>query len=302
MKKLIVLFVVFCLANTLFSSVMLVKNERNYPLFENIDLNESQLTEIITTREKNDIVKKDIWKGVKLFTLLELHKKVEFDAIEFYAGDNYFISLKKADITPENSPIIAIRRNETNLNEDKYRLIGNDIPEMYWISDIIKIKLTQSYKVEEPSIIYPYHTIVSRLRLYSAPEPFVDIKAYKIWDIVSKFAGSSNTKVRIVSKDGLEQILDFSPYLRDSYLAVKDNKFSVYAPNMPTGMWQKDILLIQVGSNMVFFYDELDIKSKAYQDFVSLSSKQERKQNTNNGFRKVIDWETLKWKDIIFIQ
>jgi len=302
MKKIIVLLIMFIAVFVTLNSITVISDKKQYILFEDKELKDLEIIEITTQREKDEIIKKDVWRGVRLYDIMQRIANDNDDVIDFYARDNYYIRLNKTDINIENSPIIAIERNNKQLDENKYRLIGKTIPEMHWISDITNITFTQLYIIKEPKFIYPYHTITSNLRLYTDPAPFVGIKAYKLWDLISRFARTSNVNVRIVSKDNFEQVLNFNDYLKNAYLAVDENKFSIYAPEIPTGMWQKDILLIQIDSTIIVFYHNIDTQSEAYQNLIKLASKKERTQSNINGSNAIYNWENLKWENIIFIQ
>lgn len=304
MKSLIILILGLVGMFSILPAIEVLGGDARLYILNEEELSKFELNEVITQREKNDEVRKDVWKGVSLSDIVKKYKYERFEMLEFTARDNYLVRLKVNDLLESSDIILALERNAKPLGEGKYRIIGKDLPEMHWISDITMISPISQVVVPEPFNIYPIHTILTQLRRYNNPKQFPGINGYRMLDLVTLFSNTSHVMVRIVSKDGMEQFLDFNKYLKNAYLGFDDNKvFSVYAPEMPTGMWQKDIMLIQVGGNVVVFYSDVDFKnSKAYQDFIKLVNQRPRTATFKNKTQKINNWENLKWEEILFIQ
>ena len=299
--KISVLILILLITVNVFAVQVLSEHARLYILNEET-LKEFDMEEITTVRQKNDEEQKDLWSGVRLKVVMQKYGLTNSESLEFLAHDKYLIRLNQDEIAKYN-PLIAFERNGKKLDESKIRLISEEMPEMYWIANLHRITPIKEIVITEPVNIYPYHTIINRIRLHDNPKPFVNVKGYKLNDIVTYFTRTSDIYIRLVSKDGLEQILPYSTYFNDAYLIVDNDKFSIHAPDMPTGMWQKDIMLIDVNGNNVFFYKDIDKENnQSYKNFIELINGKERKAYYLDYSHIITNWKDLKWEELQYIQ
>ena len=219
---------------------------------QTIVTNEFEIVEITTFRDRDGLVTTDIWQGVRFTELIRRWTHLRNWDYEIIGADNYFIRLNIEQIALYN-PIIAISRNGYNLPEGEWRFIAQDMPIMYWVSHITDIKETQKVIFPEPSRTFQHTTVLNQVRLYVNPEPFTNSTGYKFSDIISIVNTTTPEYVKIVSKDGLEQVLPYQTYLRYAILAISNDSYSIQSMEMPNGMWQKNIYSIQTNDVLLLF-------------------------------------------------
>jgi hypothetical protein len=271
-------------------------------LFNEDSYDNFNIIKIETNRVRNDVSRVDTWRGIRLTEIIKKYNLTDSDAIEFLAPDRYRIVLKKSEIE-EYDPIIAIQRNDTIFTKDQYRLISQNMPEMYWIANIAVIRPIKTIMIPDPRRIVPYHTLQNFIRLYTDPEPFVNVKGYSIFDMVNLFSNNLNVFVRTVSIDGMEQNLSFMENYSGAFLVIDGDGFKIQAPMIPTGMWQKDIMLIDINGYIIFFYNSVDTDTNvAYKDFINLLSGKERKMTTDEGTFVITNWNKIVWENVRYIE
>ena len=280
---------------------ILTEDASVYTLNENT-IKEFDIVERVTIRTRNGEDRKDIWSGIRFTDIQKKWRLTESQVIQFLAHDRYLIMLNQSQIA-EFDPIIAVARNSRPLDNTQFRLVSDDMPEMFWVANLRRITPIKEIVIPEPVTIYTYHTILPQVRLHENPEPFTGVKGYRLWDIVSIFSRTSSVTIRLVSKDGLEQIIDFQEYLRDAVLVVEGDVFSIQSPSMPSGMWLKDIMLIEVNAMAVFFYRNIDRENnEKYREFIERASRRDRTAYSLAGRMEITDWEELRWESITFVR
>jgi hypothetical protein len=242
------------------------------------------------------------WRGVKLTEILEKYNITNEQIIVFSAVDKYRITLTIQQII-EYDPIIAIERNGQVFSDLQFRLVAENIPDMYRIANLKSIEILHRTPIVEPTQIITCFTILDKIRLIVDPAPFTGVRGYRFRDILRYFDADSRVDIRIVSIDGMEQTLPYLDYYQNAVLVVDGDRYNVQSPDMPNGMWQKDVMLIDIAGDVIFFHKQVDTeKNKSYLEFIELISHRERMKHTADGIEIVTNWKDIRWEKVQVIK
>lgn len=223
-----------------------------------IDLNKLQeydRVELTTEREKRGEIIIDHWEGVPLREILHSHGLEAFDRLVFTAGDNYRIRLSAEEI--ENyDPIIALNRNDTELDKDSIRLVVPGMRDMFWIDGIITVETETYRELPLPDFIFFAEDLFSGIELLKDPEPFRKVEGFLFFDLIAQVYPSHNEEFFLAGRDGVSHRLDFDTYLRNAVLVSDEEGFHLRSPDMPAGMWIKSLAYIQMMDRAIIFRNE----------------------------------------------
>ena len=259
MKRLICCKFILCLFLS-FSYAMEIHFAGNDYIESISDYFTTEKVETTTIRRRNRQSTTEFWSGYSVKSIIDLLSEsspftlTDYNYV-FISTDRYLVRFDWDDILLYN-PIIAVERNSIPLEENSYRLVALDMPAMYRIADIIRLNIVRKHLFSEPERNYSAQVIFEQMRLYTDPEPFENIHAYRFADIFRVTSIRNVGYVRLVSSDGLEQVLDYSDYLENAYLVLEEGKYSLRSTDMPSGMWIKDIGLIQTDEVKIIFSRE----------------------------------------------
>ena len=195
-----------------------------------------------------------------------------------------------------------MERNSVALEYTRLRLVSEKMIDMFWIAGIEGIREVSEMPFLIPNRVYPYHTILEQVRLHVNPAPFVDVRGYRVRDIVRLLSNDADIDVRLVSKDGIEQILSFKDYFYNAILAIEGESYNILSPDMPTGMWLKDVMIIDFNQIVIFFHKNIDKENNfKYQDFMKLLSGRDWTVRSKYERAILTDLEELTWENVVFI-
>jgi len=268
MKKLI-LFSFIILSVTL-SAITIIDGENTHEI--NLEkLNSYMQSELKTHREKDGKIKDDLWIGTSLKDILAELQISNYDQLRFTSEDNYQVRLTKQEID-EYSPIIALQRNGKELNEEKLRLVVPQIRDMFWIQGIVSVTTEQNDDMPVPHTLFVAERIIEIIKIKPDPEPFTNVEGLFFIDLVAAKYPFLQGEFWLVSADGVSHKLDFEKYLRNAVLIVDEGRYNLQSPDMPGGMWIKNLAYIQMFDRAIFFKDQM--------------------QNLHN-MSKLLGWKTL---------
>jgi len=301
MKAILTLIILWSMIMSLHTLQIISSSGESHILTEE-DTKQFEIVDVTTIREKDKVTREEHWRGVRLTDLMQKYGITPTSALEFLATDNYMVNVKNEEITTYN-PIIAIERNGEKLTNKQYRLLAKDMPDMLWISNIASVKPFVVAEQALPKKIYTHTTILSQIALNADPKPFVDAKGYSVFDIVSLFSSTTNINIRLVAKDGIEQVLPAEEYFKGAYLMVADGAYNIQAPDMPVGMWLKNVMLMEINGNVVFFYQGVNYaQNPEYKKFIDLIRQKEWEAITEAGKYTISDWGNVNWAEIHSLQ
>lgn len=214
-----------------------------------------QNTEILTTQKQEDgITATRIWQGLNLRQLLAEHKITSYDQIIFTSDDNYLVRLTEAEIL-ETDPILAFFLNDEKL-EDAPRLVAANLAPMYWIRNITLIETESSPILMMPSTLFFAENHLSQLEIITEPHPFTKVKGYFLKQIIQPLMPTAQGQFLLIGKDGVSHRLDYAQYLQNAVLVHDNNGYILQSPDMPGGMWIKNIACIQRGETAIIFREQ----------------------------------------------
>lgn len=223
----------------------------------NLDkLGKFELHKIETTRNKDGKIKDDKWEGILLSDLLDNLNIEGYDLLKFSSADNYQVRLTSTEIQ-EYSPILSLSRNGKQLSADKIRLVGADLRDMFWIQGIAKIE-TETYEKEKfPHTIYFAEEILKDKVRHAELKPFTDITGYRFGELAAEVFPNPEEELLLIGKDGVQHRLKYSQFLAEAVLEYfEDGTFLMKSPQMPAGMWIKNLAYIQGGNKAIIFKNQ----------------------------------------------
>jgi hypothetical protein len=248
-SRIIVAFILFCIVGL--QALQVIHENKVFQL----SLEEfSRYTQrsFTTQREKDSEIKKDIWEGITVLSILTELNIEKYDELKFTSDDNYMVRIKKADIL-KHDPILAFKRNVKELVPEKLRLVIPGMRDMFWIQGVVQIETLNSNKMQFPHTLYIAENILSNKDLQSELKPFVDVSGYRFPQLIEDIFPLMQEEILVVGKDGIQHLLDYQKYLKNAVLVAKDGAFNLQSPDMPAGMWIKNIAYVQQFDRAVFF-------------------------------------------------
>ncbi len=271
----------------------------------NIDrakLDSYEKVEIITHRNKDGEEKNDNWIGVKLTDILDEFDITNYDKLCFISSDDYLVRVSKEDIL-NNKSILALVRNGKPIKDENIRLVIPAIRDMFWIQDISIIKTETITDTPFPHTIYFAELVLNKTQIRDELPPFVKVTGYTFPEIMSQAFPFLKDEVLVVGKDGVKHSLDYDKYLKNAVLIEHDNSYDLKSPDMPAGMWIKDLAYVQIFDVAVIFQNHFtsltDVNNilnwTSFPDEVILHfNEKTEKQNSNEKF-KTGNWSEAEW-------
>ena len=315
MKKVVMVAAIICIVigfiGLFFSKKRDVRVSGNEPRSEFIFDNENYITisktavsglntiELSTIREGkgDEPQKEDTWEGVILTDFLTKHEIAGFEVIQFIASDKYQVMLNQSEIA-QFEPIIATKRNGQLLKENEFRLIAKDMPEMHWVSNLKYV--IPILEIPKYQFLYamPFKKLEDHLNLITDPEPFKNVQGYSVNAIINVFLYEFNEYVTFTSRDGISQTLSIDNYLKNAFLIIDNGNYNLQSPEMPYGMWLKNLLFMEMRGVVLVFTENVDFKNdKGYLDFIKFLSSEPRTRQTPRGYYNETDYDNLDWED-----
>jgi len=275
-----------------------------------IDVGRSKLDsyekiEIKTTRNKDGKVINDSWIGIQLLDILMEFKITNYDQLCFISSDNYLVRISKEDIL-NSKMILALERNGKILGEGNIRLVVPELRDMFWIQDIKRIKTEFISNMAFPHTIYFAESILEKTQIRDELPPFVQVSGYTFTEIMSKVFPFLKDEVLLVGKDGVKHSLDYKKYLKNAVLIKNESSFDLKSPDMPAGMWIKDLAYVQIFDVSVIFQNHFaslsdvnellnwnSFPTKVILHFDDTSTKQSSNDNFNSDSWNNTEW--LEW-------
>ncbi len=207
---------------------------------------------ITTQREKDGETKKDNWEGITVQSILAELNIEKYDELKFTSDDNYMVRIKKADIL-KHDPILAFKRNSKKLPPEKIRLVIPGMRDMFWIQGVVQIETLNSIKMQFPHTLYIAENIFSKTNLQTKLEPFVDVSGYRFPQLIEDVFPLLQEEILVMGKDGVQHLLDYQKYLKNAVLVANEGTFNLQSPDMPAGMWIKNLAYVQQFDRAIFF-------------------------------------------------
>jgi hypothetical protein len=248
-SRIIFVFILLCIAGLQALQVIHENNEYQLTLEEFSRYTQRSFT---TQREKDNETKKDNWEGITVQSILAELNIEKYDELKFTSDDNYMVRIKKADIL-KYDPILAFKRNGKELVPGKFRLVIPGMRDMFWIQGVVYIETLNSIKMQFPRTLFIAENILRKKDLQTELEPFVDVTGYRFPQLIEDIFPLMQEEILVVGKDGVQHLLDYQKYLKNAVLVKNEGTFNLQSPDMPAGMWIKNIAFVQQFDRAVFF-------------------------------------------------
>ncbi len=295
------LVVIILLFSCLLFSIEFIDADRIISL-DRIKLESYEQFEIATHRNKDGEEKNDTWIGVKLTDILVEFDINNYDKLCFRSSDNYLVRVSKEDVL-SGGGIIALVRNGKTLADEHTRLVIPTIRDMFWIQDISTIETETISDIPFPHTIYFAKPILLNTQIRDELPPFVKVSGYTFPEIMSQAFPYLKDEVLVVGKDGVKHSLDYNKYLKNAVLIKNGDSFDLKSPDMPAGMWIKDLAYVQIFDIALIFQNHFTSLSKvndllnwnSFPDEVILHF--EKKTNKHNSSEKFNNenWSKAEW-------
>ena len=297
----IILVGLIILLSCLLFSIELIDVDRIINI-ERTKLESYEQIKLTTHRNKDGEKINDNWVGVRLTVILKEYDIANYDKLCFISSDNYLVRVSKDDIL-NNEGILALVRNGKPLDDEQIRLVIPAIRDMFWIQDIITIKTESISDIPFPHTIFFAETILHNTQIREELPPFVKVNGYTFPEIMSQAFPFLKDEILVVGKDGVKHSLDYDKYLKNAVLIKNGESFDLKSPDMPAGMWIKDLAYIQIFDVAVIFQYHFTSLSEVndllnwnnFPDKVILHfEKNTEKQNSNEKFNSG-NWSKTEW-------
>ncbi len=134
------------------------------------------------------------------------------------------------------------------------------------------------------------------------PAPFKDVSGYTLHKFLNTLNIETTGKVEFGSTDGVSHICEYANYLRKAVLIKNESKYNLQSPQMPAGMWIKNISYIHFNDTVIVFINQYS-QEQLLKLFVSknwktkLSCYTPQKPVTKNGVTIAADDMPPPWYD-----
>lgn len=234
--------------------------------YANEELHKHPCSEFSTTREKDGEVRQNSWQGFRFDEWLKEQNLGTFGTIRFESNDRYRVSLSKAEFDSLQSWMV-VAQDSVRFDGYALRMIFPQLREMQWIRNLQRIVLENFSPTSRPQRFLMMKPFLKKLKLHNEPEPFIKIKGYYFRDILAVLEENDYYQVILVTRDGLKQNLEYPLHLKDAVLERTDEgKLNLKSPQIPGGMWIKDIIYLQSGQMALIDQHQLNALISIAQD------------------------------------
>lgn len=216
------------------------------------DFTDEMLTTVQTSRILDDKEQIELWVGISLEHLLEAYTIAAYDEIIFTADDGYQVRLSRQEVY-SHTCLLALRKDNRDLAS--FRLVIPTLREMYWIAELSYIDVVENTMLMDPNILFSAENILKSLPLIIHPLSYSQQKAYLFRRLITNYLPYTYGEYVLKGNDGLERKLDYQSYLKNALVIPhEDGSFDLISPDMPAGMWIKNIAYFQNKAHGIAFF------------------------------------------------
>jgi hypothetical protein len=210
-----------------------------------------QAREFSTSKEVDGETVINTWKGIRFDTWLKEQKLGDFAIIRFLSNDRYAVSFNKAEWDTLTC-YLAYEGEGEIFPKEQLRIIFPHLRSMHWVRDVRQVFLENHKQVPLPVKFMPISKFFAGQEILRDPKPFVRLQGYRFDDFIGTLSDAPIKDVVIYSRDGLVQNLSYPAQLAGAVLELTDDgKYNLKSPQIPGGMWMKDIVYLQADHHAV---------------------------------------------------
>lgn len=213
--------------------------------------------EFETLRDKDGTARLDIWQGFRLDALLKEMIEQPYTVVRFESEDNYMVNLSKAEFDTLACWLVFSSNGEDFPN-DGSRVIFPELRDMKWVWNPQRIVFEDFDPLGMPASFEFLDEHLKEENLLEDPAPFTNTKGYYFADLLPKTSRDEACSVVLYSADGMKLSLEYPRHLEGAILEATDDGLNLKSPQIPGGMWLKDIVYIQIDDFALIHTGNLD--------------------------------------------
>ncbi|MDP2172828.1 MAG: hypothetical protein Q8M98_08715 [Candidatus Cloacimonadaceae bacterium] len=222
---------------------------------------------------------RSLWQGIRFDKWLRDNGYNDFKRIRFEAEDRYMTMLEKSEF--DTLECWLAFSSEGKIFEDKsMRVIFPGTREMKWVSFVARVVLEGELPIVVPQGFMLIDSYLKEFVLHRDPTPFVDIEGWLFREFLPDEILRNGGELYILSRDGVSSILSYPKHLQDAVLEYREGGYHMKSPQIPGGMWLRDVVFIQMGEYALINKYHLSI-------LIELSKKLDWKLGANSKWRLV---------------
>ena len=131
---------------------------------------------------------------------------------------------------------------------------------------------------------------------------FTKAEGYKFSDLVSTIFPLKNQDFILNGNDGVSHRLNYDKYLSKAVLIYEDGKYSLKSPQMPAGMWIKNLSFVQTEEKGIVFIHQMKNPLELAELLNLKITKDKLTVKSEAGVKKVsaeIPFNNKKWENAV---
>ena len=269
MKKLsFIILLVFLITIMIFGTVVSAEDGE----FVISNLKEKDITISVEKLKELPVVEKDVTsvdssgdeddytvKGALFSDFLESinASKEDLKAMQLIAGDGYSIEIPEPVL--KNRQIILVYEINGEPLPDKVKPVRVIIPEeraMYWIKNLTKINIIEMVKTVDIDSLVVLETAVNQVEKVDYTYYESEDKAVNVANLVDQIGLNTDKRtIAFTAADGYEKDEQVDIF-RDGYIKITGDHAPMFlSPDIPKGMYVKDVLYVGYGSTSLASID-----------------------------------------------
>lgn len=222
---------------------------------------------------------RSLWQGIRLDNWLRDNGYTDFSRIRFEADDRYMSSLESGEYD-SLACWLAFSREGKPFADKSMRLIIPGTREMKWVSNLARVILEGALPIVVPHSFMLIDRYLQDFELHRDPAPFVDIEGWFFREFLPEEMLNSGGDLYLLSRDGISSNLSYPKHLQDAVLELRDGGYHMKSPQIPGGMWLRDVVFLQMGEYALIHKEHLTL-------LVELSKKLDWKLGENSKWKLV---------------
>jgi len=214
--------------------------------FEINDLAALPRLDLNTSSEKEGRIKEHSFSGIRFDHWIQEQGYSSFGKSRFESGARYRVILSKAELDSLECWLVFASGGK-EYESGASRLVFPGLREMTWIKDVERVLLEARTEVPIPHTYHRLDLMLQTIDLLQDPAPFVNMEGWYLANLLP----SDSLSLYLISGDGLLAELEWPQHLEGAILEKHGDLIDLKSPQIPGGMWIKDLVYIQFGSTVL---------------------------------------------------
>ncbi|HPF09259.1 MAG: hypothetical protein PHU99_09975 [Candidatus Cloacimonetes bacterium] len=207
--------------------------------------------EFSTSREKDGVLNTQNWTGIRFDKWMAEQKLGDFARIKFLSKDRYEVSFSKVE-WDTLSCWLAYAEGGKTFPKQQFRIIFPFLREMHWVRDLDRVVLENEKDIAIPRKVFSFANFFQHQELINDPKPFKRMQGYSLDLFLGELSEKPVKDIILYSADDLIQNLIYPSQLSGAVMELtEDGKYNLKSPQIPGGMWMKDIVYLQCDNSAI---------------------------------------------------